>query len=179
MAETTGGHGEGLEERLIAGYRRSRAEGRALLHLLPPGYVVRTTRAVVGAVGSSWSDGGTWFALLEALLLILRTSTIQGARLQQVADDASELLVDFLTIVGASTSVWVAGTADDLLACIEAAASPLVSEDAEERRLRDVLVPLQLALAIEDRRFESFDAYLIAQSRPLHRAGRGIPYGQL
>lgn len=147
---------------LIDGYQTSRNRGRDVLADIPASHVVATIRAVVVAIGlAGRTEGGSWLALLEALLVVLRLNTDCWPHdLATDFDAATDLFAEFQRIVAGGGVTVGPDRAAEIGVVIDTVLGQLGVDDELDGTA--LLVAHKLAQVIDGERNETFADWLKA-----------------
>ncbi|MCB1256847.1 MAG: hypothetical protein KDB26_07075 [Microthrixaceae bacterium] len=156
---------------LHAAYATSREAGASAL--VRSGPDIDQLTDILSAIGASTSDGGTWFALEEALLLCLDGppptwhEVIDVFGLPVVLDEVHDMAARFIKVLGPKHQSQLSEVnATQITALIEAA------DDRGEPR---VIGAVGLLLAVDERRHETFDDIFAAALEFKIRPQRAYP----
>ncbi|HVF75921.1 MAG TPA: hypothetical protein VM938_12820 [Acidimicrobiales bacterium] len=137
----------------------------------------RWLRATVGAVGSSRSDGGTWFSLVEALLLLVEDNQATWPPRANEHEDAAILIASLREAMADARSVWVGQEAAALI--IDALDRFLAEYSEEERPGMALWAAQRLAHVIDEERQDTLSDWSAGQGRFVIEPRRAYPVARL
>lgn len=152
-------------------YALSREAGAAVMDTLP--LDAESLGPVIEAIGKSNSDGGTWFALAEALLIV--TTRSASAWAEALAAHNLDGCLDLLDEIAAAITKALSSRALSQLGIADATEIIRLAETYIESGAPWIVVAAALLDFVDENRHETFDEIPAASLRTLVRPRRAYP----